>query len=219
MNIADTPNDVLRKLVEQRVEHQATIDGIGERRQRFAFAASQGDASARNALEQIEADEAAATSALKNLALAIREAEDRLEKHRRVENERAARERAADLKAKSEALVALDIEIVAEIKALGARLDERRQRVGDIAIALAKDWDRDRLCNEEPLGEALHDVLFKHLAQHGRGHRTRGAIDRLVAHDARILGVEHQPPSLSPVEIEMQRALAPRHPWLVGAHA
>ena len=56
--------------------HRKVLAGLGKRRAKFAFSASQGDKEAAASLAEIEVDERQSTAALTNLELALAEARE-----------------------------------------------------------------------------------------------------------------------------------------------
>ena len=185
--------------------HRKVLAGIGKRRAKFAFAASQGDKEAAASLAEIEVDEANSTTALRNLELALAEAREH----------RAAawrREREQDDKAAVEAvremgveLLDVDREIAAAAKVVQDLISNRSALVAAITEQrVLPGLKQSRLNDDTVLGAGILHAFGQQLHRLGRFERPYGGLDRLVAFDAELLGIEAEKPVLSMVEIALQ---------------
>ncbi len=203
--------ETIQKLKAEIAGHRATLAGIGDRRQQFAFAASQGDEEAKGELAKIEADEASATSASKNLTLALAEAE---KMHAAADAREAAERDDANAEVQrvlADELIAADKAIVAAIEGLARQLDGRLALVQQIGkLGVLNEGRFQRLAAGEPLAEAIKDALGRHIDHGARPDWCRGALGRLVAIDAAALGVKVDKPEMTAVERELSRL--PRRP-------
>ena len=123
----------LAGLKSQQGQHRLTVQTADVRRRKYALKAAQGDKEAKAALDQIVADEATATTAMKNLTLAIEAATQ--------EHEQAwARKRAADEREKQERqdaladeVIADDVAIIGDFQNLLRRLERRAANIDEIS--------------------------------------------------------------------------------------
>lgn len=209
---------IVRDLEAQTARHQRTLAQAETLRARHAFNASQGDAGARAALAQVEADERAAESELKNLRLAISQAKVHAEDARAREAAEDQGRREAERAALGDELVEVSGQIVDATRALDALCGKRAEIADEIARRISKDDDpnglrRSRMRDKQPIGVALIAGLFEWMGSAHRGIRNvePNALDNLAHHDCRIAGRQppHTPPVLSAADRELQRLTKP----------
>jgi hypothetical protein len=201
---------VIDQLKSQIAAHQKTLTGIGARRKKFAFAASQGNKAARTALTEIQVDETASKAALENLKLALIEAEEvraGAADRELQEADAAAAARVAEL---SEDLIEADRAIEAALVELHAKLDHRVELITQIrSQRVLSDHVGSRLSDPAPATNAIVDGLLKHLGRHAASGWYEGAATRLAYTDGKLLGIKVGEPVLTAVEEALRRSTEP----------
>jgi hypothetical protein len=198
-------------LVELRghlARHRSTLRSVEGRRRKHAFAASQRKPAAVAALEKAEGDEAAANAALRNLALAIAEAEQRLSDAQSREHEQDQAGREAQKDALSDELIEVTHEIATTIENLRDQLRERAEIVSDIvATGVLSEVPAALLSKIESQSEAIVDGLGFNFDS--RVGASAGAVARFIEETYTVLG--RQPPEreLTTVESALLRAAFP----------
>ena len=200
--------EILAGLKSQMAGKEDILTRGNDRRRKFAYAASQGDKAAAASLEQIVADETAASEAIRNLKLAIEEAT----------RERAAaveRGHAADLKRRekilsreSDDLIAADQEVVKIITALHAALDKRAEKIQRIVeIGLLPAGTISALENRTSIDAAIVGGLGRHFPPFVAVGTRSHALGDMVSRDCQLLNKPSTVAKreLTPVERELQR--------------
>ena len=200
---------VLHKLKEDRARHERVLAGIEKRRADISIAAAQGDADARAALVQIDADEGACRSELRICIVAIARAQTLLENAAKSDREASRKQRDTDLASLSGQIVEDDRQIVELVQILCERMTHRADTIADVlALRILSDHKQRSLCSAEGLADALHDGLLAFLNVR-RGVNTSGALRQFAARDADILGIEIERPEKTVIQRALERSTEP----------
>ena len=193
--------EIVADLERQLATHRKVIANLERRRAKFAFSAATGDKEAAASLAEIEVDERQSTAALKNLELALAEAREHRAaawKREREEDDHAAIAAVEEMGAE---LIELDRAIAASVTTVEHLIADRAKLVEAICDErVLADLKSSMLRNDRMLGEGLIFAFGPHLQQVARFDRPHGGIERLVYSDAKLLGIEAEPPVLTAAE-------------------
>ena len=193
--------------------HRKVLAGLGKRRAKFAFAASQGDKEAAASLAEIEVDEANSTTALRNLELALAEAREYRTvawRRERQEDDQAAVDAVREM---APQLIEIDRTLLEALASVQELVSDRQRMIGAICDQrVLTPIQASRLSNPAVAGQLLVDAFHRHLEQVGRFNRPDGTLAHLVANDAGLFGIDAERPPLSAVQAALQGMLRPA-PW------
>ena len=199
----------LADLQNQLGQHRLTVQTADVRRRKYALKAAQGDKEAKAALDQIVADEATATTAMKNLTLAIEAATLEHEQAWARKRADAAREILERQSVLGGEVVDLDIAYINGAQNQNQILERREAKIDEISRLGAISEFNLRMLNGS-IDAAIMGGLGRFAPRNAFPAGPEALLD-LVENDCRWLGKKNPlpPRSLTPTEVALQRSIEP----------